>query len=163
MDLAGLTVGHFLEQAVSEVPDEPLLIWEAQHISYREFDQHANRAANVWRDLGVRRGDHVAFMVDNKPEFLYAWFGLAKIGATLVAVNTGFREHETRYLLEHSQAKYVLVDDVYGGIVAPSVDQLPGLQAAFAMQPGAASLISASSSTGRTHAHPRPTCIPTTL
>lgn len=136
MDLAGLTVGHFLEQAVAEVPGETLLIWDDRHITYREFDEHANRAANVWQDLGVRRGDHVAFMVDNKPEFLYAWFGLAKLGATLVAVNTGFREQETRYILEHSQAKYVLVDDVYAEIVGPSVGQLPGLEAVYAMQPG---------------------------
>lgn len=137
-DSAHLTVAHFLSEAVAEVPGEPLLIWEDRQITYREFDEHANRAANVWRDLGVQRGDHVAFMVDNKPEFLYAWFGLAKLGATLVAVNTGFREQETRYLLEHSQSKYVLVDDIYADIVAPSVDALPGLQAAYAMQPGAA-------------------------
>ena len=138
VDFAGLTVGRFLAEAVAEVPNDPLLIWDERQISYREFDDHANRAANVWHDLGVRRGDHVAFMVDNKPEFLYAWFGLAKLGATLVAVNTGFKEQETRYLLEHSQAKYVLVDDVYAEIVAPSVDELPGLRAAYGMQPGGA-------------------------
>jgi len=138
VDFAGLTVGRFLEEAVAEVPNNPLLIWDERQISYREFDDHANRAANVWHDLGVRRGDHVAFMVDNKPEFLYAWFGLAKLGATLVAVNTGFKEQETRYLLEHSQAKYVLVDDVYAEIVAPSVAELPGLRAAYGMQPGGA-------------------------
>ncbi|MDA2889432.1 AMP-binding protein [Mycolicibacterium sp. BiH015] len=137
MDLAELTVGRFLEQAVDEVPDDPLLIWDERQVSYREFDENANRAANVWHDLGVRRGDHVAFMVDNKPEFLYAWFGLAKLGATLVAVNTGFKERETHYILEHSQAKFVLVDDVYADIIAPSVGRLPGLEAVYAMQAGA--------------------------
>ncbi len=136
MELVGLTVGRFLEQAVNEVPDDPLLIWDDEQISYREFDEHANRAANVWHDLGVRRGDRVAFMVDNKPEFLYAWFGLAKLGATLVAVNTGFKERETHYILEHSQAKFVLVDDVYADVIAPSVDKLPGLEAVYAMQRG---------------------------
>lgn len=73
----------------------------------------------------MRRGDHVAFMVDNKPEFLYAWFGLAKLGATLVAINTGFKEQETRYILEHSQAKYALVDDVYADVVAPASTRCP--------------------------------------
>jgi carnitine-CoA ligase len=136
VDLAGLTVASFLAEAVAEVPNDPLLIWEDRQISYREFDEQANRAANVWHDLGVLRGDHVAFMVDNKPEFLYAWFGLAKLGATLVAVNTGFKEQETRYILQHSQAKYALVDDVYADVVAPCVDELPGLNAVYCMQPG---------------------------
>ncbi len=138
MDLEGLTVGRFLAEAVAEVPDEPLLIWKEARISYREFDEQANRAANVWHDLGVRRGDHVAFMVDNKPEFLYAWFGLAKLGATLVAINTGFKEQETRYILEHSQAKYALIDDDFAGVVADSVDELAGLNAVYSMQPGGA-------------------------
>lgn len=136
MDHAGLTVGRFLAEAVVEVPNDPLLIWDDRQISYREFDEQSDKAAKVWHDLGVRRGDHVAFMVDNKPEFLYAWFGLAKLGATLVAVNTGFREQETRYILEHSQAKFALVDDVYAEVVAPSVDRLPGLEGVFCMQPG---------------------------
>lgn len=134
MDLAALTVRQFLEDAVAEVPDEPLLIWEDQHISYREFDEHANRAANAWHDLGVRRGDHVAFMADNKPEFLYAWFGLAKLGATLVAVNTGFKEQETRYILEHSKAKVALIDDAYAALFHGATDNLPGLDAVYSLQ-----------------------------
>jgi len=108
--LPSLTVRTFLEKAVTEVPDAPLLIWEDQVVSYAEFDAHVNRAASMWAGLGVRRGDRVAFMVDNKPEFLYAWLGLAKLGATLVAVNTGFKSAETSYLLEHSRAKLALVD-----------------------------------------------------
>jgi carnitine-CoA ligase len=138
VDLERLTVGRFLEDAVAEAPDEPLLIWENQHVSYREFNEHANRAANVWRDLGVRRGDHVAFMVDNKPELLYAWFGLAKLGATLVAINTGFREHETRYILEHSQAKFVLIDNAHSAVVEASANELAGLEAVYSLQSGGA-------------------------
>jgi carnitine-CoA ligase len=129
VDFERLTVGRFLEDAVAEIPDEPLLIWEDQHVTYREFNEHANRAANVWHDLGVRRGDHVAFMVDNKPELLYAWFGLAKLGATLVAINTGFKGRETRYILEHSQAKYLLIDDAYAAVVENGASELPRLQA----------------------------------
>ncbi|WP_131809405.1 AMP-binding protein [Mycolicibacterium iranicum] len=134
VDHSELTVGQFLEKAVAEVPDEPLLLWDERQISYREFDEQANRAANVWHHLGVRRGDRVAFMVDNKPELLYAWFGLAKLGATLVAINTGFREQETRYILEHSQAKFVLVDDGYTEIVESAVEELPGLEAGYCIQ-----------------------------
>ena len=136
MEFAPLTVGQFLDEAVAEVPDEPLLIWQDQRISYREFAERTNRSANVWYELGVRRGDHIAFMVDNKPEFLYAWFGLCRLGATLVAVNTGFKEQETRYILEHSQAKFALIDDEYAAMVADCVGELPCLQAVYAIQPG---------------------------
>jgi crotonobetaine/carnitine-CoA ligase len=131
-----LTFRRFLEDAVAEVPDEPLLIWNDLHISYREFNEHVDRAANVWHGLGVRRGDHVAFMADNKPEFLYAWLGLAKIGVTLVAVNTGFKAEETRYLLEHSQSSFAIIDAAYGDVFQAASAGLPGLQAVYCFQPG---------------------------
>ena len=137
VDLEALTVRRFLEDAVAEVPDEPLLIWEDQHISYREFDDHANQAANIWQTLGVRRGDHVAFMADNKPEFLYAWFGLAKLGATLVAINTGFKDVETRYILEHSQARFALIDRDYAQVLTRASVGLEGLIGIFSFQGGA--------------------------
>ncbi|CAN5356785.1 ATP-dependent acyl-CoA ligase [soil metagenome] len=136
MQLEALTVRRFLEEAVVEVPDEPLLIWDDEHVSYREFDEHANRAANVWNDLGVRRGDRVAFMADNKPEFLYAWFGLAKLGATLVAINTGFKSSETRYILEHSQVKFLLLDDVYAEVAEPAAEGLAGIEGVYSFQAG---------------------------
>lgn len=136
MDLQALTIGRFLEEAVAEVPNEPLLIWEDHHISYRKFNDYANQAANVWQALGVRRGDHVAFMADNKPEFLYAWFGLAKLGATLVAINTGFKEAETRYLLEHSQAQFALIDTDYEQVLTRAAEGLEGLAGILSFQDG---------------------------
>ena len=136
MNLETLTVPCFLAEAVAEVPDEPLLIWEDQYISYREFDEHSNRAANVWHDLGIRRGDRVAFMADNKPEFLYAWFGLAKLGATLVAINTGFKEQEARYILEHSQVKAVLIDTPYQEVIGRAAEGLSEIEVVYSLQPG---------------------------
>ena len=47
-----------------------------------------DRAAAAWHHLGVRKGDRIAFMVENRPEFLQAWLGLARVGGVLVAFNT---------------------------------------------------------------------------
>lgn len=132
-----LTFRRFLEDAVAAVPEAPLLIWDDEHISYRAFNEQVDRAANVWHGLGVRRGDRVAFMADNKPEFLYAWLGLAKIGATLVAINTGFKAAETRYLLEHSQATLAIIDDTYADIFGGAADGLGDLRDVYAFQAGA--------------------------
>ena len=123
-----MTVRAFLEEAVAEVPDAPFLMWEDEVVPYAVFNGHVDRAARMWHDLGVRRGDRVAFMVDNKPEFLYAWLGLAKLGATLVAVNTGFKSIETAYLLEHSQAKLALIDPRHGDMFDAMRGGLPLLE-----------------------------------
>ncbi|MQA01793.1 MAG: AMP-binding protein [Streptosporangiales bacterium] len=112
MDLAALTVRSLLEEAVDSGPTAPYLIWapDGREVSYPDFNERVDRAACMWRELGVAKGDRVAFMVDNSPEFLYAWLGLAKIGGILVAVNTGFRGEEIGYLLGDSTPCAALVD-----------------------------------------------------
>jgi hypothetical protein len=59
--LDALTFRRFLEEAVAEVPDAPLLIRNDEHIPSRSFGEQVNRAANAWRSLGVPRGDRVEF------------------------------------------------------------------------------------------------------
>ena len=89
-DFSDYTLRHFLESAVKANPNDPFLIWEDQIVSYQDFNHEVDQAAALWYSLGVRHGDRISFMVDNSPEFLYAWLGLAKIGGVLVAIITGF-------------------------------------------------------------------------
>ncbi|MFC5381200.1 AMP-binding protein [Aquipuribacter nitratireducens] len=113
MDPRRLDVRTFLEGTAERNPTAPFLIWEDEEQSYADFDAAVDRAAALWHELGVRKGDRVAFMADNSPGFLHAWLGLAKIGAVLVAVNTGFKYDEARYLVEHSEAAFALVDPAH--------------------------------------------------
>jgi crotonobetaine/carnitine-CoA ligase len=52
-------------------------------------------------------------MLGNSPQFMAAWLGLGKIGACLVAINTGFRHEEASYLVGDSEARFVLTDPEY--------------------------------------------------
>lgn len=111
MDRAALNVRTLLEEATAEDPAAPFLVWtvDGQEVGYAEANERIDRAARLWHSLGVRKGDRVAFMLDNSPEFLYAWLGLAKIGGILVAINTAFRAAEAAYLLSDSGARLALV------------------------------------------------------
>lgn len=120
MDSATLNFRSFFEAAAQSVPERPYLIWteDDSEISYQDFDARINRAANAWHSLGVRRGDRVAFMLDNSPAFMVSWLGLAKIGACLVAINTGFRHEEASYLIGNSEARFVLAGEDYLPVLA---------------------------------------------
>lgn len=104
MDLRAL-----IEKQSSKSPDKVFLYFGEQEVTYREFNETINRAANVFLDLGIKKGDRVCFFLPNCPEFLYAWFGLAKIGAVLVPINTNYRTEETKYIVNHSEANSILV------------------------------------------------------
>jgi crotonobetaine/carnitine-CoA ligase len=120
VDRSALTFPAFFETVAEQVPDRPYLIWTGDDstMTYREFDDAMSRAANAWISLGVRRGDRVAFMFDNSPQFMAAWLGLAKIGGCLVAINTGFRHDEASYLVGDSEARFVLASPDYLPVLA---------------------------------------------
>ena len=89
-----MNIGDFIESRVEKNPSKPFLYFEEEVISYQVFDQKINQAANGFLEMGVKKKDRVCLMLSNRPEFLYAWFGLAKIGAVMVPINAGFKEKE---------------------------------------------------------------------
>ena len=124
-DLGRLNVRDFLEAAIADVPDQPFLIWEDEPITYRAFGERVDRAAAAWAGLGVEKGDRVVFMVDNAPEFLVAWLGLAKIGGILSAVNTGFTPDEVAYQVEHSDPRLALISPAHDEVFTAVAERLP--------------------------------------
>jgi acyl-CoA synthetase (AMP-forming)/AMP-acid ligase II len=66
-------------------------------------------------------------MLSNCPEFLYAWFGLMKIGAILVPMNSAFRRTETQYIVQHAAAAAIVVDAATGPVVADIAAHLSGV------------------------------------
>jgi crotonobetaine/carnitine-CoA ligase len=133
--LRKLNVRDFLEAAVERNGDAPLLIWEGIETSYLEFDRRVDQAARVWHEAGLRRGDRVAFMLDNSPDFLFAWLGAAKLGGILVAINTGFREDETRYLITDSEARFGLVGQPHLATFAAASHGASALERTFSVGP----------------------------
>jgi crotonobetaine/carnitine-CoA ligase len=112
-DLDTLNVGDFLEEAARAVPDAPFLVHEGETVSYRELNRRTDVAAHAWHERGVRKGDRVAFMVENRPEFLEAWLGLARIGGILVALNTRWQATEIEYFLGLTEPRFALVSEKY--------------------------------------------------
>src|SRR6266516_3619797 len=95
MEQARMNIRQLLESRVRQHPEKAFLIFEDQVTSYAGFDTTVNRVARGFLRLGIRAGDRVCVMVSNCPEFLYAWFGLMKIGAILVPMNSAFRHTPT--------------------------------------------------------------------
>jgi crotonobetaine/carnitine-CoA ligase len=105
-----MNIRDFIEAQVEKNPSKPFLYFEEEVTSYEAFDQKINQAANGFLGMGVKKGDRVCLMLSNRPEFLYAWFGLAKIGAVMVPINTNFKESEAGYIAHHSEAVGMVVD-----------------------------------------------------
>ena len=103
----------FLKGKADALSDKPYLFFGDETVSYRELDGRSNRVANGVMALGVRPGERVGVMLPNVPDFLYTWFGLAKVGAVMVPLNTAFTGREARYPLLHSEATALVLDEAH--------------------------------------------------
>lgn len=81
---------------------------EVQQFSYAGLNEEINRTANLFWSLGIRKGDKVALHLDNCPEFIFCWFGLAKIGAVMVPINARLLRDECTWLVQHCGARWVV-------------------------------------------------------
>lgn len=135
MNLHRLNVRRFLEDAVERNASSPFLFWQDEQQSYEQFNAHVDAAAAYWHNIGVRKGDRVAFMADNSPGFLHSWLGLAKLGAVLVAINTGFKQAEASYLVEHSEARFALIDPAHAEVFRRIEESVPSLHSTFTLGP----------------------------
>jgi carnitine-CoA ligase len=109
-ELAERTTAHVLGEKAARIGDRPFLHWAGRTYTYRELDELTNAYANAFATIGVGRGDHVAMMMANSAEFLWTLWGLGKLGAVAVPLNTAAKGELLRYFLDQSDSTALCVD-----------------------------------------------------
>jgi long-chain acyl-CoA synthetase len=105
-DRTGL--GKMLEETVKNYRKKSALFFEGKEISFEQLDENVNRLANGLRKLGIQKGDRVAMMLPNIPEFVYSFFALQKLGAIAVPFNTMYKGREILHILNDSGARAII-------------------------------------------------------
>ncbi|MEC1524988.1 AMP-binding protein [Neobacillus niacini] len=106
-------LGERLEEVVQESPDLKWLYYQEQIFTLGELSKKINKAANVFSSMGVKKGDKVALILSNSPEYLVCWFGLAKIGAAMVPINTSTKGEMLSYIINHSDAVLSVIEEPF--------------------------------------------------
>lgn len=105
-ELGNVTIGQLIETVADQFGDNKALDFNQLGISYtyNELNEVCNKVAKGFMALGVERGEHVAIWANNVAEWVYSQFGLPKMGAVLVTVNTAYRSFELEYLMKQSES-----------------------------------------------------------
>jgi len=104
-----VTLADRFEDRAMARPEHCFIAFEEQRVSYAEFNRRANRVAHAMRAEGLVRGDVAALLMENRPEFIVLWAGLAKLGVTVALVNPNSRERALQHALAESGARVALV------------------------------------------------------
>jgi len=109
----------FLHRAAYMYPEKIAVVHGEQRYSYRQLAERSWRLANALRTAGLAKGDRVATLLFNSPAMLEAHFGVPAAGGILVAVNNRLASAEVGYILQHSGARYLLLDTELEALTEP--------------------------------------------
>jgi acyl-CoA synthetase (AMP-forming)/AMP-acid ligase II len=104
------TLPLLLQQWAREAPDDPFVWFEGRWTTVGELNRQCNRAAHRWLALGIRRGDVVALMLSNRPEFIVHFYALLKLGAVAALINPALRGRALSHALSTAGARGWLLD-----------------------------------------------------
>ncbi|XP_062473444.1 long-chain fatty acid transport protein 6 isoform X4 [Pezoporus occidentalis] len=91
-------------------PHKPFLIYEGKVHTYRDVDRRSNRVAQVFLHHGaLKKGDTVALLMGNEPDFIHVWFGLAKLGCVVAFLNFNVRSRSLLHCVSSCEPKILIV------------------------------------------------------
>jgi fatty-acyl-CoA synthase len=115
----------FLIRAASVHPDRLAVVHGDHRATWRQTAERCRRFASALQRLGVGRGDVVAVMAPNTPPTLEAHFAVPMLGAVLNALNVRLDAETVAYILEHAEARVLVLDREFSGTVAAALALMP--------------------------------------
>ena len=88
------------------------------------MENYANKIANRFRQQGLRKGDVVALMMENKPEYVGIWYGLSKLGVITACINTNLVSKSLAHSVNVAKAKVLIVDSLFAQVVRDIREEL---------------------------------------
>lgn len=131
--LRRICLGDSLRRSAIRHPEKEVLTFSykgkiTKRISYGELNQTVNRFADAMLQLGVQKGDRVAILSKNCPQYLVYLYALGKIGAWITPLNFNLRGEEITQLVNHAQPKAFVVEDELADQIEPLQGEMPYVQ-----------------------------------
>lgn len=97
------------QKMVKKHPNKVAMVMiDERQWTFQEVDEYSNAVANYFHDQGYRKGDVVAIFMESRPEFVFLWLGLAKIGVLSALINFNLRMETLAHCIQISEAKAVI-------------------------------------------------------
>ncbi|MBQ6136358.1 MAG: acyl--CoA ligase [Kiritimatiellae bacterium] len=125
-----LEARHTTWREYSLIESSPIEAFRSE-LTWREFDEKANRFANLVLSRGYKRGDKIAILLMNCIEWLPVYFGVLKAGCMAVPLNFRYTADEIKYCLELADAKALVFGPEFTGRVEQIIDRVPLVRDCF--------------------------------
>ena len=119
-----LTPLSFLERAKDIYPNYEAVVYESRKYTWSEVYKRCIKFASALDKLGIKTGDTVSVLAFNTPEIFEAHYSIPMVGAVINAINTRLDSKTISYILNHSEAKVLIVDRQFHDVVKKALEEL---------------------------------------
>ena len=121
-----MTMCDTFQQTLEKHREKVAFIFEDKHWTFQEVEYFSNKVANYFQSIGYKKGDVVALFMENRPELVFFWLGLAKIGVISALVNFNLRKQSLTHCISIVNAKG-LIYSTDSSIADAVVDIFPSI------------------------------------
>jgi acyl-CoA synthetase (AMP-forming)/AMP-acid ligase II len=113
-----------------ERPDQPAYVMAStgEAVTYGELNDRSNRLAQCFYEAGLRFGDHIAMVMENRPEFFEVCWAAQRSGLYYTCINWHFNAEETAYILDDCDARVLVISDTFSSLATELLDKMPGVK-----------------------------------
>jgi len=130
------------EHAADVFGDRIALVSGGRQVTYREFEERANRLAHYLSGIGVRAGDHVGLYAHNSIEAAETIIAACKIRAVAININYRYTENELQYMFADADLVALVHDRQYAPLAAAAAPSAPGLRGTVVIEDGSGAEVS---------------------
>lgn len=128
LPLSAQVAAHILRQQARRIGEHIFVSCNGKDISYAEADQRADRVAAAFHALGIAKGERVALLLHNRVEYLDLWFGMSRIGAIQLPLNTAYKGLQLVHTLKRAPVAVIVVEDALLPELEGVIDQIEQLK-----------------------------------
>ena len=128
MSYPKITVPEMLTQTAANAPAGTALIYFGARISYGQLQDHVNRMAAGLQAIGVTKGDRVALLMPNCPQFVISYFGVLRAGAIVTATSCMYTPRELIHQWNDSGASVVIADRRLYPLIKAALPQIASVR-----------------------------------
>ncbi|TKD68728.1 fatty acid--CoA ligase family protein [Pseudalkalibacillus hwajinpoensis] len=122
-----MNLSEQLRQTAVTYPDKLAYIFDHQAVTYENLDHKVSTFAANLSSEGIQKGDHVALILGNSPEFLIGYYGALRAGAVVIPINPIYTPDEIGYLLHNGDVKAIVTLEQALPLVEKMSHQLPDI------------------------------------
>jgi long-chain acyl-CoA synthetase len=122
-----MSVGNILRRSAFNFPDKHALVFGSQRTSYAELNRRVNCISNSLLKMGLQKGDRVAVLLHNCPEFIEMYFACAKCGGIFVPINNLLKKRELMQIFGYIKPRFLIFDQDFSEIVQSSAPEMKSI------------------------------------